>query len=154
MTIGLLLEGSAKKYAERTAIISIHQNKQLTFSELLERSDQLAAGLSKLNLQKGDRLGMWGPNSIEWIVTMMACARLGLIFVSLNPFYQALEMESCIKKVEMKALICAHKHKEQNYYNLLKAIAPEVLNCTAGKLESCRVPTLEIVVVVTEEDLK
>lgn len=135
-------------------MISRHQKKKLTFLELLKESDILAAGLLKLGLQKGDRLGLWAPNSIEWLITMMACARLGLVLVALNPFYQALEMEYCIKKVNMKAVLCAHKHKEQDYYEILKKIAPELNECQPGKLVSRNVPSLEVVIVITKEDLK
>lgn len=154
LTIGVLLEQSAKKYADRTVIISRHQKTQLTYAELLEQSDVFAAGLSKLELQKGDRLGLWAPNSAEWIVVMMACARLGLVLVALNPFYQPLEMEYCIKKVEIKAVICARKHKEQDYYELFKKIAPELSNCAPGRLESSKVPSLKTVIVITEEELE
>ena len=43
--------------------------------------DQLAAGFLKLGLKKGDRVGIWGPSSIEWVLTQFATARLGIILV-------------------------------------------------------------------------
>ena len=82
ITIGQLLEETANKFGERKAIISLHQNESLTFSELLQRADKLAAALKILNLEKSDRLGIWAPNLSEWYITMMACARAGLIGVS------------------------------------------------------------------------
>lgn len=154
LTIGLLLEQSAKKFANREALISRHQNKRITFQEILQQSDTLAAGLSKVGLKKGDRLGLWAPNLIEWHITKMACARLGLVLVALNPAYQAPEMEYCIKKVGIKAVICAHKHKTQNYYDLLVKIAPNLNNCEPGKLHNENVPSLKTIIVITNEDLK
>lgn len=47
-----------------------------------EQADQLAAGLLSLGLKKGDRVGMWGPNSQEWVVTQYGTARAGFILVS------------------------------------------------------------------------
>lgn len=44
--------------------------------------DQAAAGLLALGLQKGDRLGMWGPNTYEWILMQFATAKAGIILVS------------------------------------------------------------------------
>lgn len=154
LTIGLLLEQSVLKYNDREALISRHQNKRLTFQQILKQSDTLAAGLSKIGLQKGDRLGLWAPNIIEWHITKMACARLGLVMVALNPAYQAPEMEYCVNKVAIKAVVCAHKHKTQNYYELLERIAPELPKSEPGKLFSEKVPSLKSVVVITEEDLK
>lgn len=84
----------------------------------------------------------------------MACARLGLVLVALNPAYQAPEIEYCIRKVEIKAILCAHKHKTQNYYELLEKVAPELTKCEPGKLVSAKVPSLKTVVVITDEDLK
>ena len=45
------------------------------------QADEAAAGLLALNLNPGDRIGIWGPNSYEWIVTQYAAARAGLILV-------------------------------------------------------------------------
>lgn len=46
--------------------------------------DQAAAGLLALGLKKGDRLGMWGPNTYEWIVMQFATAKAGIILVRLS----------------------------------------------------------------------
>ena len=48
---------------------------------MFSQSDRLAAGLVSLGLQKGDRLGIWGPNSYEWVLTQYATARAGIILV-------------------------------------------------------------------------
>lgn len=152
--MGALLEKAVEQYGETVAIISRHQNKTITFTQLLKECDEFAAGLSNLGLEKGDRLGMWGPNSIEWIITMLACARLGLVLVALNPFYQALEMEYCIQEAGIKAVVCARKHKEQDYYELLNKIAPELPNCVPGKLDSPKVGCLKIIIVITDENLQ
>lgn len=45
--------------------------------------DQAAAGLLALGLKKGDRLGMWGPNTYEWILIQFATAKAGIIMVGL-----------------------------------------------------------------------
>lgn len=63
-------------------------NSALNLSENLDpllvplQVDQAAAGLLALGLQKGDRLGMWGPNIYEWILLQFATAKAGIILVS------------------------------------------------------------------------
>lgn len=47
----------------------------------VDQADRLAAGLLSLGLKKGDRVGMLGPNSREWVITQYATARAGLILV-------------------------------------------------------------------------
>ena len=41
----------------------------------------MAAGLLSLGLKRGDRIGIWGPNSYEWLLTQWAAARAGFILV-------------------------------------------------------------------------
>jgi fatty-acyl-CoA synthase len=48
------------------------------------QADRFAAGLLELGLKKGDRVGIWGPNSPEWVITQYATARAGLILVSVR----------------------------------------------------------------------
>lgn len=43
--------------------------------------EQAAAGLLALGLKHGDRLGMWGPNTYEWILIQFAAATAGVILV-------------------------------------------------------------------------
>lgn len=45
--------------------------------------EQVAAGLLALGLQPGDRLGLWGPNTYEWILFQFASAKAGIVQVSL-----------------------------------------------------------------------
>ena len=44
--------------------------------------DSVAAGLLAMGLERGDRVGMWGPNIREWVITQFATAKAGLILVS------------------------------------------------------------------------
>lgn len=44
--------------------------------------DQVAAGLLAIGLKTGDRLGMWGPNTYEWLLMQFATAKAGIILVS------------------------------------------------------------------------
>jgi len=44
--------------------------------------DDLAAGLLAMGLKRGDRVGIWGPNMREWVITQFATAKAGLILVS------------------------------------------------------------------------
>lgn len=43
--------------------------------------ERAAAGLLALGLEHGDRLGMWGPNTYEWILIQFAAATAGIILV-------------------------------------------------------------------------
>ena len=57
--------------------------------------DKLAAGFLAMGLKKGDRIGMWGPNCMEWFLMQYATARAGFIMV-IFCFYFLLRKLWCI----------------------------------------------------------
>src|SRR5205807_4440809 len=58
----------------------------LTYGEIEERSNRLAAGLQTVGVVKGDRVAFMLPNRIEFIPAMFAVAKLGLIQVPINTY--------------------------------------------------------------------
>lgn len=80
-TVGQVLQRTAERFPERPAVISHYQKQRITFHELLRKADQLGAGLLALGLARGERVAVWGPNSLEWVLAKMACARAGLVLV-------------------------------------------------------------------------
>ena len=50
--------------------------------------ERAARGMLACGLAPGERVGIWAPNCIEWVLTMFAAARAGLILVNINPAYR------------------------------------------------------------------
>lgn len=50
-------------------------------SPCLSQVDKTASGLLSIGLSRGDRLGMWGPNSYAWVLMQLATAQAGIILV-------------------------------------------------------------------------
>ncbi|KAK2111681.1 Acyl-CoA synthetase member 2 mitochondrial [Saguinus oedipus] len=147
-TVGQCLEATAQRVPEQEALVVLHENVRLTFAQLKEEVDKAASGLLSIGLCKGDRLGMWGPNSYAWVLMQLATAHAGIIMVSVNPAYQAMELEYVLKKVGCKALVFPKQFKTQQYYNILKQICPEVENAQPGALKSQRLPDLTVAISV------
>jgi fatty-acyl-CoA synthase len=124
----------------------------MTFAELRHEADRLAAGLIALGLQPGDRVGLWSPNNIGWILSQYATAKAGLILVNLNPGYWLAELEYALKKVECRALITAHRFKTSDYIGILRKLAPELDHCEPGALRSGRLPHLTTVIQMSNTD--
>ncbi|KAM8813639.1 medium-chain acyl-CoA ligase ACSF2, mitochondrial [Rhynchonycteris naso] len=147
-TVGHCLNVTAQKFPDREALVVLHENVRLTFAQLKEQVDKTASGLLSVGLRKGDRLGMWGPNSYAWVLMQLATAQAGIILVSVNPAYQAGELEYVLKKVGCKALVFPKQFKTQQYYNILKQICPELEKAQPGALKSQRLPDLTTVISV------
>ena len=151
LTIGELLARAVKNNPEQEAIVSLHQNIRLSYSELDEVSDSFAKGLIDFGLEKGDRIGIWSPNYVEWIITMYAASKLGLILVNVNPAYRPLELEFALNKVECKALVLASSFKTSDYPGILESVAPEVTTCEVGALNAKRLPSLKALVLISDQ---
>ena len=72
---------------------AIHfQDQVLTYGELRKRVNRLANGLRAAGLGPGDRVLMRLPNCPEFVVTWLACQKLGLVTVSTMPMLRAREL--------------------------------------------------------------
>ena len=145
-TIGAYFDRVANEHPNNPALVLRHQNVVWTYSELQQRVDQLAAGLISLGIEPGDRVGIWGPNSAEWVLTQLATAKIGAIMVCINPAYRLYELEYALNKVECKALITDEQFKTSDYLGMLNTLAPELEQCTPGQLESAKLPHLKHVI--------
>jgi fatty-acyl-CoA synthase len=151
LTIGALLARACDAAPDGEALVSCPQNIRLTYKQLDEASDRFAKGLIKLGMEPGDRIGIWSPNNIEWVVTMYAAAKLGLILVNVNPAYRPLELEYALNKVGCRALVLADRFKTSNYPEMVRKLAPEVDTCGPGLLKSEKLPALEILVLISDQ---
>jgi len=146
LTVGETLERAAAHWSERIALVSRQQNLRYTFCELNRAVDRLAAGLAAQGLAPGDRIGLWSPNNAEWVLTMFAAARAGLILVNVNPAFQERELEFVLRQVGCKALVTAAAFKTSDYLAILSRLLPELAASRPGRLMSARLPELRLIV--------
>lgn len=118
-TIGAFFDRTVETYRDREALVVRHQNVRWSWGELGRRVDDLAAGLLTLGLERGDRVGIWSPNTSEWTLAQFATAKAGLVLVNVNPAYRRAELEYAMNKVECKALILAPALKTSNYLEIV-----------------------------------
>ncbi|OWA51427.1 Acyl-CoA synthetase family member 2, mitochondrial [Hypsibius exemplaris] len=147
-TLARLIDHRAETMGDRVGYVLPFQGVRKTYGQLRVDAEELASGLIALGLKPGDRIGMWGPNSYEWIVTMFAASKAGLILVNVNPHYKVHELEYCINKVQMKCLIAAEGVGNLRYYHHLLKILPELATATDPQVKNKRVPSLESIVML------
>ncbi|XP_015266223.1 PREDICTED: acyl-CoA synthetase family member 2, mitochondrial [Gekko japonicus] len=145
-TVDQCLEETTNQYPEREAVVYSKEGVRKTFAQLRQDVEQAATGLLALGLKKGDRLGMWGPNKYEWTLMQFATAHAGIILVSVNPAYQANELDFVLKKVGCKAMVFPTQFKTQKYYEILKQVCPELGLSNPGALKSKNLPELSVVI--------
>jgi len=145
-TIGDMLNEIAERYPDNEAIVSPHQNVRLTYRQFREAADQVARGLMALDVNKGDRVGIWAMNYAEWIIVQFATAKIGAIMVNINPAYRTFELEYCLKQSEIKLLILQGRFKTSDYVGMFYETCPEAYESRPGRILSEKFPFLKTVV--------
>jgi fatty-acyl-CoA synthase len=145
-TIGACFDRVSEQHADNLALVVCHQDIRWTYREFRREVDRLATGLLALGMQPGDRVGVWGPNSYEWVLTQFATAKIGAILVNVNPAYRLFELEYVLNKVGCSTIIAAEKFKTSEYLQMLNALASEIASCEPGYLRAEKLPQLTAVI--------
>ncbi|RJG03014.1 AMP-binding protein [Noviherbaspirillum sedimenti] len=145
-TIGSYLDSIAERFGDQPALVVPYQNVRWTYREFQQRANRLAAGLLKLGLQPGERIGIWSQNNSEWVLTQFATAKAGLVLVNINPAYRRSELEYVLGKVGCSALILSPAFKSSNYIEIVEDVVPEIKHSRIGVLHAPHLPTLKHVI--------
>lgn len=122
LNIWQLLEHTAGKWPEREALV--FGKRRYNFREVLEMSEQCAAGLAHHGLGKGDRMALIMPNWTEFVVAYFAAARLGAILVPLNVRYRRHELEYMLRNSGAKIVVTCASFGDFDFIELLKEVRP------------------------------
>jgi fatty-acyl-CoA synthase len=120
ITIGEQLRRTAARIGDSLAVVSCHQSRRLTWAELDQVADRVARGLWSLGVRRTDRVGLWSPSCLEWVMLQLGCARAGAILVNINPAYRCHELRFTIRKSRMKAIFLWHVDTRADYAALLQ----------------------------------
>ena len=95
-------------------------NTEITYEELDHLSDSFAFGLINEGLEFGDRVAIWAPNSINWIICAIGIQKAGGILVPINTRMKGNEASFILNKSEAKFLFTEDRFLGINYIELLK----------------------------------
>jgi fatty-acyl-CoA synthase len=124
-TIGANLEATVARFADREALVDASTGRRLTYAELDSAVDELARGLLALDVVKGDRVGIWAPNCVEWVLVQYATAKIGAILVNVNPAYRTHELGFVLRQSGVSVLVSATTFKTSNYAAMIDEVRGE-----------------------------
>ena len=113
-----LLSQAAKKYPE--AACTIFKGARITYQEMDLITDRLAAGLASIGIKKGDRVGIFMPNTPQFVMAYFAVLKLGAIVVAVNPLYTARELVHQTNDAGLEVMLVM-----SNFYNMVKEVQAE-----------------------------
>ena len=139
-TIGGVLREAAAEAPDRIAMVAgmpdPSDRRRWTYTELLRDAEQVAHALLT-RFEPGEHVAVWAPNIPEWVLLQYGCALAGLVLVTINPAYQAAELEYVLRQSRAAGLFLMEGYRG---------------NPMAASLESVRstLPDLREVVLFSE----
>ena len=124
-TIGDNLARTVASYADREALVECASGRRWTWAELQADVDAVARGLVGAGIRKGDRVGIWGPNSAAWTLVQFATAKVGAILVNVNPAYRTHEFSYVANQSGMRLLVAATSFRTSDYRAMVDETAAE-----------------------------
>ncbi|HEX8559742.1 MAG TPA: long-chain fatty acid--CoA ligase [Pyrinomonadaceae bacterium] len=98
-----ILRLAAAEVPDRTATVFL--GARMTFAQLREQADRLAAALRAIGIGQHDRVGIMLPNCPQYVVATFAVLRLGAVVVNVNPLYTPREVAVVAKDSGMRVLV-------------------------------------------------
>ncbi len=118
------LERSVKLVPDKVALIN--GDERITYKQLDERVDALAASLQSLGIGKGDRVAIDLVNCPELLVAYFAVAKLGAVVTWTNPLYRAEEFKFQVSNSGSKAVIIHKEFGGFDYLGMLRSMRSEL----------------------------
>jgi len=152
LTIPEHFANMAEKFPDNEAIVSIPQNRRLTYAELFKIVDLVAKGLVGLGFIKGERIGVWSTNNIEWLLLQLATARIGVVLVNINPAYRPKELTYALQRSQIQGLFTIPSFKTSDYISILAELIPELRKPKQTVIQNKKFPFLRSVFVYEPSD--
>ena len=96
------LQDAAEKYPDRAC--TLLRGQAVSFGEMNEVTDRLASALTNLGIQRGDRVGIFMPNTPQFVMAFYAILKAGGVVVASNPLYTTAELARQMDDSGMKAM--------------------------------------------------
>ncbi|MBP9853671.1 MAG: AMP-binding protein [Candidatus Omnitrophica bacterium] len=120
MRINDVLKQVAGKYPQKPALI--FNDQTVTFKELKDLVYKTANVLRSYGIVKGDKVGIYLPNGLEYVYSYLACFCLGAVAVPLDFMLKDEELISCLDHSETKLLI-AQERKSVDLPNIKQQVS-------------------------------
>ncbi|MFP1626444.1 FadD3 family acyl-CoA ligase [Streptomyces sp. 5K101] len=97
-----LVRDAAGRYGQREAVVD--GRTRVTYAELGERVERAAAACIASGVAKGDRVAIWAPNTLDWIVSALGAVTAGAVLVPLNTRFKGAEAADVLRRSRARLL--------------------------------------------------
>ncbi|MBY4575525.1 hypothetical protein ACN94_18365 [Gordonia paraffinivorans] len=134
-TVGDLLRRAAAEAPDRLAVIdgAAGTDRSWTYAELVDQALRLAGALH-VEFGAGARIGVWAPNSPEWLILQQAAALAGVQLVTINPAYTYHELDYVLRNSGCIGLFHGDEYRGAAVPAMAQRAASEITGLTTHHL--------------------
>src|SRR5689334_13606089 len=122
LTVGDVLQRQSRARGEHPLLVC--DAERLSYAEADRRSARLARGLIALGAGKGTHVGLLYPNGPEFVVGMLAAARIGAVVIPFSTFVTARELREQLVHSDVEILLTAASFRSNDYVERLSEVLP------------------------------
>lgn len=123
-TIPAMVRDSARRHADAEAVVD--GDRRVTYAELGRRVDAAARALIASGVGHGDRVAIWAPNSLEWIVAALGVTTAGGVLVPVNTRFRGAEAGYVLARSGARLLFTVRGFLDTDYPALLRGAGIEL----------------------------
>ena len=154
ITIPEILGKNAQNYPENDCVVAPESGVRWSWREFDRLTGVVARGLYALGIRKGDHVAIWATNVPEWLLIMFATAKLGAILITVNTNYKQFELNYLLTQSDAKMLVMVGGVKGNDYIEHITGLMPELLTKEPGNAREEKLPCLETVVLIGDQERK
>jgi HIP---CoA ligase len=116
-TIPAMFRATADRFGNAEAVVD--GDRRVTYKALRTTVDDAAGALIALGVQPGDRVSIWAPNSLEWIVAALGITSAGAVLVPINTRFKGPEAAYILNRAGVRVLFTTRGFLDTDYPALL-----------------------------------
>jgi long-chain acyl-CoA synthetase len=140
------LEESARKYPDSPC--TIFKGATITYREMNEITDRVAGGLVAMGVKKGDRVGMFLPNTPQFVMIYFGILKAGGVVVATNPLYTPPEIDHQVNDAGVEIMFVM-----SNFYATMKKAQPKtkIKKLIVTNIKETLPPVLKVLFTLAKE---
>ncbi|MFJ6833130.1 fatty acid--CoA ligase family protein [Streptomyces sp. NPDC091209] len=126
-----LVRFAAARFADREAVVE--GRTRISYEELGARVERAAAACVAGGVGVGDRVAVWAPNTLDWIVSALGAVSAGAVLVPLNTRFKGAEAVYVLARSRAKLLFVTGTFLGTSYVASLRRAAGEPRETGSGE---------------------
>ncbi|MCP4544682.1 MAG: AMP-binding protein [Chloroflexi bacterium] len=111
MLVNDFLQDSAEQFPNKVALVC--DGRRLTYTEIEEQANRIANSLLALGIERGDRVAIWMPNSVETVIAIFGILKAGATFTVVNATTKANKLAYVLNNCAARGLFAPDRRSAQ-----------------------------------------